>query len=129
MAISRQSVDGLATEITFLYTSIAAANCLVVVAAVLSCRFCPSVFTDSNRLRGCGLAAIIAVPLTAVRAVRGESFRRVKAAQSGVIELGWSLRGRLTRCQVGDTPATKLPLLDYFFINSKTALVIPIMPT
>ncbi|PYJ22530.1 MAG: hypothetical protein DME92_03460 [Verrucomicrobia bacterium] len=34
MAVSRQSVDGLATEITFLYTSIAAANCLVVVAAV-----------------------------------------------------------------------------------------------
>src|SRR5439155_23430951 len=70
MAISRQSVDSLATEITFLYTSIAAANCLAVSGGCLSCRFCPSVFTDSNRLRGCGLAGIIAVPLTAVRAVR-----------------------------------------------------------
>src|SRR5206468_2345032 len=34
MAASLQSVDGFAAEIAFRYTSIAAANCLVVVAAV-----------------------------------------------------------------------------------------------
>jgi hypothetical protein len=34
MAISRQSVDRLATEIAFLYTSVPATNCLVVAAAV-----------------------------------------------------------------------------------------------
>ena len=129
MAISRQSVDALAAEIAFRYTSIAAANCLVVVAAVSAADSAHRFLPIATAPRGCGLAAIIAVPLTAVRAVRGESFRRVKAAQSEIVELDRSLRGRLTRCQLGDTPATKLSLLDYFFINSNTALVIPTMPT
>src|SRR5438445_8768432 len=50
MSVSRQSVDGLATEITFLYTSIAAANCLVVVAAV-------SAADSAHRCRSYGAAS------------------------------------------------------------------------